>query len=77
MATGLPSQHPENPTSFGIQNMGVPISAGSPEQQDGGHQPSQFSRVLSYLESVKLQLEEQPEVYDKFLDILRKGWNQV
>ncbi len=45
----------------------------SPEQQggSGGHRPLKVTDALSYLDSVKLEFAEQPEVYNKFLDIMK------
>ena len=52
-------------------------SAGSPDQQGGGERPLNVSDALSYLDSVKLQFAEQPEVYNKFLDIMKDFKSQL
>ena len=48
----------------------------SPEQQSGKSQPFSVTDAISYVNSVKLQFAEQPEVYDKFLDGLKDFRNQ-
>ena len=55
--------------------MGQPLSASSPDQ--GGERPLNVSDALSYLDSVKAQFSEQPEVYDKFLDIMKDFKSQT
>ncbi len=77
MDTDPPSQRLESPTSLGLQDGHMPTSAGSPEQQGGGDRPLNVSDALSYLDSVKLQFAEQPEVYNKFLDIMKDFKSQL
>ena len=48
-----------------------------PDQQGGGERPLNVSDALSYLDSVKLQFAEQPEVYNKFLDIMKDFKSQL
>ena len=49
-----------------------------PEQQSGGtERPLNVSDALSYLDSVKAQFAEQPEVYNKFLDIMKDFKSQL
>ncbi|KAI1788076.1 hypothetical protein LXA43DRAFT_1161851 [Ganoderma leucocontextum] len=71
MDTDPPSQPLESPTSLGPQDGHMLASAASPDQQGGGDRPLNVSDALSYLDSVKLQFAEQPEVYNKFLDIMK------
>ena len=48
----------------------------SREQQGAKVQPFSVTDAISYVNSVKLQFAEQPEVYDKFLDVLKDFRNQ-
>ncbi|KAI1797968.1 paired amphipathic helix [Ganoderma leucocontextum] len=67
-----PLSHPlSSPTPLGLQDGHLPISAGSPEQLGRGDRPLNVSDALSYLDSVKLQFAEQPELYEEFLDIMK------
>ena len=78
MDTDLPNHPLESPTSLGPADGQMQISsAGSPDQQGGGERPLNVSDALSYLDSVKLQFAEQPEVYNKFLDIMKDFKSQL
>ncbi|TBU57446.1 hypothetical protein BD310DRAFT_880877 [Dichomitus squalens] len=73
-----PNQPLESPTSLGPVDGQIHAAvAGSPEQQGGGERPLNVSDALSYLDSVKLQFAEQPEVYNKFLDIMKDFKSQL
>ena len=67
----------ESPTSLAPPDGNMPVSAGSPDQQGGGDRPLNVSDALSYLDSVKLQFADQPEVYNKFLDIMKDFKSQL
>ena len=54
-----------------------PLSASSPNQSGGGDGQLNVSDALSYLDSVKAQFSEQPEVYNKFLDIMKDFKSQL
>ncbi|KAM5541748.1 hypothetical protein V8D89_004477 [Ganoderma adspersum] len=77
MDTDPTGQPLESPTSLGPPDGNMPASAGSPEQQGGGDRPLNVSDALSYLDSVKLQFADQPEVYNKFLDIMKDFKSQL
>ena len=72
-----PNQLLESPTSLSPQDRHIPASARSPDQQGGSDRPLNVSDALSYLDSVKLQFAEQPEVYNKFLDIMKDFKSQL
>jgi paired amphipathic helix protein Sin3a len=44
-----------------------------PPEQDpsAGYRPLNVKDALSYLDQVKLQFQDQPEVYNRFLDIMK------
>ena len=49
-----------------------PLSIGTQEPSSASSdRPLNVSDALSYLDSVKLQFADQPEVYNKFLDIMK------
>lgn len=67
-----PSEPGEGPSTV------YPIPIGSPEQHPGGPERQlNVSDALSYLDSVKAQFAEQPEVYNKFLDIMKDFKSQL
>ena len=66
-----PLESPQDPSAS------HPLSAGSPDQSGGGDRPLNVSDALSYLDSVKAQFSEQPEVYNKFLDIMKDFKSQL
>ena len=66
------------PPSAEAHAAGAASPTGMPEQQSGGtERPLNVSDALSYLDSVKAQFAEQPEVYNKFLDIMKDFKSQL
>ncbi|RPD56441.1 hypothetical protein L227DRAFT_258989 [Lentinus tigrinus ALCF2SS1-6] len=47
----------------------------SAQQLDSPARAINFSNALNYLDSVKAQFSQQPEVYNKFLDIMKDANN--
>ncbi|KAJ3417477.1 Transcriptional regulatory protein sin3 [Chytridiales sp. JEL 0842] len=43
----------------------------TPESQDPNYRPLNVKDALSYLDQVKLQFQDQPDVYNQFLDIMK------
>lgn len=70
-----PSQSFEMSIPLDPQGGHMPISAGSAGQQGGYEQ--RLMDALSYLDWVKLRFAEEPEVYNKFLNIMSDSRNQM
>jgi len=49
----------------------------SQQQQQQQYQRLKVEDALSYLDKVKLQFSNQPEVYNKFLDIMKEFKSQT
>ncbi|PIL27732.1 hypothetical protein GSI_10885 [Ganoderma sinense ZZ0214-1] len=71
VVTKPPSQPGDSPTSVCPGDIHVPASARSPLQQGRRDGLLNVSDALSFVDSVKLQFAEQPEVYDEFLGIMK------
>ncbi|BFZ61969.1 Transcriptional regulatory protein sin3 [Saitoella coloradoensis] len=50
---------------------GLPPMPGPPRDPGIGYRPLNVKDALSYLDQVKIQFSEQPDVYNKFLDIMK------
>lgn len=72
----LDGSRPQAPTEAHVSAAASPT--GLSEQQSGStERPLNVSDALSYLDSVKAQFAEQPEVYNKFLDIMKDFKSQL
>ena len=65
------SQPFESPTSLDPDDVYIPTSAGSSARHGLEDHPLNVSDALSFVDSVKLQFAEQPEVYNEFLGIMK------
>ena len=77
--TDLAGQSLESPQDIvtpGDPALGHPLSSSSPEHS-ASDRPLNVSDALSYLDSVKAQFAKQPEVYNKFLDIMKDFKSQL
>lgn len=59
-----------------------PATASSPtsssqQQQAGGYRPLNVRDALSYLDQVKVKFSDQPDVYNRFLDIMKDFKSQA
>ncbi|KAH6578977.1 hypothetical protein BASA61_010573 [Batrachochytrium salamandrivorans] len=52
-------------------------NAGDPNLASSGYRPLNVRDALSYLDQVKVQFSEQPEVYNRFLDIMKDFKSQA
>lgn len=59
------------PSRFHLPNYGIPVLVLS----DGTK--FRFQDALSYLDQVKVQFAEQPDVYNRFLDIMKDFKSQT
>ncbi|KAI9780031.1 MAG: Transcriptional regulatory protein sin3 [Peltula sp. TS41687] len=72
----LPPQNSQNPTfPFGVNHGIHPLSGGGPGLPHG-QQPI-LNDALSYLDQVKVQFVDQPDVYNRFLDIMKDFKSQA
>ena len=72
----------DHPTSTGQQTviatgMITAAAAAQASSMHGAYQPLNVKDALSYLDQVKLQFAEQPDVYNKFLDIMKDFKSQA
>ncbi|KAH8548948.1 hypothetical protein BGW37DRAFT_429996 [Umbelopsis sp. PMI_123] len=54
-----------------------PSSASSQQQQAAGYRPLNVRDALSYLDQVKVKFSDQPDVYNRFLDIMKDFKSQA
>ncbi|KAJ3415607.1 Transcriptional regulatory protein sin3 [Chytridiales sp. JEL 0842] len=54
-----------------MQPAAVPPLNQPRSEQDGNYRPLNVKDALSYLDQVKLQFQDQPDVYNRFLDIMK------
>lgn len=84
MSAQMPLQQttlPQTQTSPGSQSQGTTPATSTIQQQAAAVASSQFQRLkvedaLSYLDQVKLQFGNQPQVYNDFLDIMKEFKSQ-
>lgn len=55
----------------------IPAAAVSAEQSPGNIRPLNVTDALGYLDAVKIQFQEQPDVYNRFLDIMKDFKSQT
>ena len=67
----------ENPSSLESEDVHMPTSAGSSARRGREDLPLNVSDALSFVDSVKLQFAEQPEVYNAFLGIMKDFKSQL
>jgi paired amphipathic helix protein Sin3a len=51
--------------------------ASSQQQQAAGYRPLNVRDALSYLDQVKVKFSDQPDVYNRFLDIMKDFKSQA
>jgi paired amphipathic helix protein Sin3a len=73
-----PAGHPPS------QSASVPVSQAPPAsapqalaEHDPNFRPLNVKDALSYLDQVKLQFQDQPDVYNQFLDIMKDFKSQA
>ncbi len=72
----LEASRPSHPTEAHVGPIDSPT--GAAEQQAGSaDRQLNVNDALTYLDSVKAQFAEQPEVYNKFLDIMKDFKSQL
>ena len=69
-----PNQPLSSPTPSGAPEgafPGAPQATDSSDPSASGERPLNVSDALSYLDSVKLQFAEQPDIFNEFLDVMK------
>ncbi|KAK9475414.1 uncharacterized protein V1510DRAFT_409124 [Dipodascopsis tothii] len=69
-AASLPPQH-QGPNGPGGPNLPLPPPSAQAAQQMAAYRPLNVKDALSYLDQVKIQFQNQPDVYNRFLDIMK------
>jgi paired amphipathic helix protein Sin3a len=55
----------------------APVTTSSPSSQGGGYRPLNVRDALTYLDQVKVRFSDQPDVYNRFLDIMKDFKSQA
>jgi paired amphipathic helix protein Sin3a len=53
------------------------VQQAQPQQQQASYRPLNVKDALTYLDQVKIQFSEQPDVYNRFLDIMKDFKSQA
>ncbi|KAF5368328.1 hypothetical protein D9758_002152 [Tetrapyrgos nigripes] len=70
-ATVPRTPNPMTPLPLGLDNAAISAVSGSAQRSPESSRPLNVTDALSYLDAVKNQFQERPEVYNKFLDIMK------
>ncbi|KAI9319643.1 hypothetical protein BX666DRAFT_1853580 [Dichotomocladium elegans] len=82
----LQQQRPPSPTCTAVRNASPPLSPpppppppshAEPSSQSNGYRPLNVKDALTYLDQVKIQFANRPEIYNKFLDIMKDFKSQA
>ena len=72
----LDGSRPQAPTEAHVSAAAAPTGL-SEQQSEDTERPLNVSDALNFLDSVKAQFAEQPEVYNEFLDIMKDFKSQL
>jgi paired amphipathic helix protein Sin3a len=63
--------NPMTPIPAALENGNMNVTSGPSQRSPESSRPLNVTDALSYLDAVKNQFQERPEVYNKFLDIMK------
>jgi len=75
--SGISSLTPLPRTAPGSQTSDSVAAASAVQKSPDVGRPLNVTDALDYLDTIKLQFQEQPEVYNRFLDLMKDFRNQV
>lgn len=65
------------PSSAAVAPTSVPTASVTGANSSGGYRPLNVKDALTYLDQVKVKFADQPEVYNRFLDIMKEFKSQA
>lgn len=65
-------EHPTTTRMYRESRRPSPLGYGEPQQSQPLDRPLNVTDALSYLDAVKVQFQDQPDVYNHFLDIMKE-----